>query len=108
MNILHPSIEKQFSSLNASQREAVAQTDGPLLIIAGPGSGKTLVLVVRALNILLLGKTEPDRMTLCTFTEKAAYELRDRVSQTARTLGYHEDLSQFKIDSTVKSCTLTS
>jgi DNA helicase-2/ATP-dependent DNA helicase PcrA len=94
---VHPTIEKHFSYLNASQRNAVAHTDGPLLIIAGPGSGKTLVLVIRALNILLLEKARPNEMILCTFTEKAAYELRDRVSQAARALGYTGDLSQLQI-----------
>jgi len=94
---LHPAIEEHFGYLNESQREAVALTDGPLLIIAGPGSGKTLVLVVRALNILLLETILPNEMILCTFTEKAAFELRDRVGQTARALGYIGDLSQLQI-----------
>jgi DNA helicase-2/ATP-dependent DNA helicase PcrA len=94
---LHPAIEQNYSFLNDAQREAVGHTDGPLLIIAGPGSGKTLVLVVRTLNILLQGKAEPKEIVLCTFTEKAAFELRDRVAQAARTLGYTGDLSQLQV-----------
>lgn len=94
---LHPAIEQHYPFLNEKQQEAVAHTDGPLLIIAGPGSGKTLVLVVRTLNILLQGKAEPKEIVLCTFTEKAAFELRDRVAQAARTLGYTGDLSQLQV-----------
>ena len=90
-------IEEHYSFLNDDQRQAVAHTDGPLLIIAGPGSGKTLVLVVRTLNILLQGKAEPEEIVLCTFTEKAAFELRDRVAQAARTLGYKGDLSPLQV-----------
>lgn len=95
---LHPAIEEHYSFLNEAQREAAARTDGPLLIIAGPGSGKTLVLVVRTLNLLLQEKAKPNEIVLCTFTEKAAFELRDRVSQTARTLGYTGDLSQLRVN----------
>jgi DNA helicase-2/ATP-dependent DNA helicase PcrA len=93
---LHPAILEHYPFLNDAQRRAVAHTDGPLLIIAGPGSGKTLVLVIRTLNILLQEKASPKEIVLCTFTEKAAFELRDRVSQAARTLGYTGDLSQLQ------------
>lgn len=93
---LNPLILKHFPFLNLDQQRAAASTEGPLLIIAGPGSGKTLVLVLRTLNILLEGKAEPHEIVLCTFTEKAAHELRDRVAQAARTVGYNGDLSQLQ------------
>jgi len=86
-------ILNEFPGLNPSQQDAVARTEGPLLIIAGPGSGKTLVLVVRTLNILLQGLAKPEEIVLCTFTEKAAFELRDRLSAAAKKLGYSGDLS---------------
>ncbi len=105
-NPLHASIEKNYPLINADQREAISQTEGPLLIIAGPGSGKTFVLVLRALNILISKKCQPREMVLCTFTEKAAFELRDRIQQAARTIGYTEDLSQLQV-STIHSLSNT-
>jgi DNA helicase II / ATP-dependent DNA helicase PcrA len=90
-------ILREFPELNDSQREAVSHTEGPLLVIAGPGSGKTLVLVVRALNILLQGLAQPSEVLLCTFTEKAAFEMRDRLSLAAKKLGYPGDLSELLI-----------
>jgi DNA helicase-2/ATP-dependent DNA helicase PcrA len=91
------SILREFPELNEPQREAVGETEGPLLVIAGPGSGKTLVLVVRALNILLQGFAQPREVLLCTFTEKAAFELRDRLSLAAKKLGYRGDLSELLV-----------
>ena len=83
MTIAAP-IRSKFRAMSQSQRDIVANTDGPLLVIAGPGSGKTFSLVLRTLNLLLLKKAEPRDLVICTFTEKAAFELRDRISAAAR------------------------
>ncbi len=90
-------ILREFPELNQTQREVISHTEGPLRVIAGPGSGKTLVLVVRALNILLQGLAQPQEILLCTFTEKAAFELRDRLSLTAKKLGYQGNMSDLLV-----------
>jgi DNA helicase-2/ATP-dependent DNA helicase PcrA len=77
--------------------QAVAHVNGPLLVIAGPGSGKTLVLVLRALNLLLEGHARPEEILLCTFTDKVAFELRDRLTNAAKQVGYTDDLSRLTI-----------
>lgn len=92
-----PALLKQYPELNEAQRKILSHREGPLLIIAGPGSGKTFSLVLRALNLLLLGKTLPRELVICTFTEKAAFELRDRIFAAARKVGYPEDLSELRI-----------
>lgn len=89
-----PAILEHYPRLNEAQRQIVGHSDGPLLVIAGPGSGKTFSVVLRALNLLLLGKAGPKQLVLCTFTEKAAFEMRDRLSAAARTVGYTGDLSE--------------
>ncbi|MDE3258377.1 MAG: ATP-dependent DNA helicase [Gemmatimonadota bacterium] len=96
MNIA-PAILRHFPELADSQREVVGHLDGPLLVIAGPGSGKTFSIVLRALNILLLKKAEPKEIVLCTFTEKAAFEMRDRLAAAARKVQYRGDLSELSI-----------
>ena len=90
-------ILKEYPELSDSQQEAIAHTEGPQLIIAGPGSGKTHVLVIRALNILLRGLAKPSEILLCTFTEKAAFELRDRISLAAKKLNYEGNLSDLLV-----------
>jgi DNA helicase-2/ATP-dependent DNA helicase PcrA len=89
-----PDILKQYPGLNKAQQAIVGHSDGPLLVIAGPGSGKTYSIVLRALNLLLLEKAQPKQLVLCTFTEKAAFEMRDRLATAARKVGYVGDLSE--------------
>jgi len=71
-------ILKHYPELNDTQRQIIGHIDGPLLVIAGPGSGKTYSIVLRALNLLLQEEAKPKEVVLCTFTEKAAFEMRDR------------------------------
>ena len=73
---------KNFENLNEKQKKAVLHINGPLLIIAGPGSGKTRTLVDRVLYLLNDAGAEPKNILLATFTEKASRELITRVSES--------------------------
>ncbi len=73
-----------LQNLNPEQAEAVLHNEGPLLILAGAGSGKTTVLVSRTGRLIAEKKTRPERICVLTFTNKAAIELKHRV---ARRLG---------------------
>ena len=75
-----------------------------MLVIAGPGSGKTYSIVLRALNVLLLEKAQPKQIVLCTFTEKAAFEMRDRLTTAARKVGYASDLSELTVSTIHSFC----
>lgn len=68
-----------YKQLNASQKQAVDYIDGPLLVLAGPGTGKTQLLSMRAANILQKTDTAGENILCLTFTEKAATEMRERM-----------------------------
>ena len=70
-----------FKDLNKAQKEAVKSLDGPLLIVAGAGSGKTKVLTSRIANIIKEKKAFPNQILAVTFTNKAAKEMQIRVSK---------------------------
>ncbi len=70
-----------LKSLNKAQKEAVIHLDGPLLIVAGAGSGKTKVLTTRIANIIQQKKAFPNQILAVTFTNKAAREMQTRVSK---------------------------
>lgn len=74
-------IEKVLSGLNEEQKQAVKHIEGPCYVVAGPGSGKTRVLVARAQYMILNG-ISPSNIVLFTFTNKAAKEIKERIIDT--------------------------
>ena len=91
------------------QKAIIAHEHGPLLVIAGPGSGKTHSVALLAMNLLLNQLATPSELILCTYTEKSAFEMRDRLTRIAREVKFTDvvkkDLSHMRIDTIHGICT---
>src|ERR1035437_9408703 len=74
--------KKRYATLNKAQREAVDIIDGPVMVIAGPGTGKTELLSVRTANILKKTDTLPENILCLTFTDSGANAMRERLVGT--------------------------
>lgn len=84
-----------YEQLNDLQREAVDTVDGPLLITAGPGTGKTQLLSVRAGSIVDKGKASPENILVLTYTNSAAKAMKERLAKIIGRLGYDVCVSTF-------------
>lgn len=76
-----------FGNANEAQKEAIQTTEGPLLIIAGPGTGKTFTLVKRIVYLITQKDVKPEEIMVATFTEKAAKELVTRITNELLKIG---------------------
>ena len=86
-----------YSKANNGQKEAIEAIEGPVLIIAGPGTGKTYTLVQRALNLIVNRSVKPEEIMMATFTEKAAKELVTRISNELTALNIPVNLTEMYI-----------
>jgi DNA helicase-2/ATP-dependent DNA helicase PcrA len=82
------------TTANPNQQEAITTTEGPLLIIAGPGSGKTFTLVERIVYLITQKNVAPESLLVVTFTDKAAQELTTRISNRLNEIGVRFNLNE--------------
>jgi len=87
--------DKDYKRLNEQQRLAADNIDGPLLVIAGPGTGKTQLLSTRVANILLKSDSQPQNILCLTYTESAAYEMRQRLINIIGQSAYNITISTY-------------
>ncbi len=87
--------QKAYKALNPEQKAAVDTTDGPVMVVAGPGTGKTQTTALRIANILRLTDTNPGNILALTFTESAASEMRERLTRFIGHAAYYVNVSTF-------------
>ena len=99
-----PAILRLKPEPDASQKLVIGHTEGPMLVIAGPGSGKTRSIQLRAVNLLLTRQATSGELVLCTFGRDAALQLQRRFAQSALACGVAGDLSRVCITTIHSLC----
>ncbi len=87
--------QKLYRALNPAQKQAVDTIEGPVMVVAGPGTGKTQILTLRIANILRLTDTEPDSILALTFTKSGVLSMRKRLVEMIGTAGYRVNINTF-------------
>lgn len=90
-----PKFDENYRKLNLAQKEAVDSIEGPVMVVAGPGTGKTQVLTLRIANILLKTQTNPENILALTFSESASYQMRQRLLKVIGPSAYKVEISTF-------------
>jgi len=87
--------DELYKKLNKAQKEAVDVVEGPVMVVAGPGTGKTQILTLRIANILKKTQAEPENILVLTFTESAATNIRRRLTEIIGVPAYSVSISTF-------------
>jgi DNA helicase-2/ATP-dependent DNA helicase PcrA len=87
--------DEYYKKLNKEQKEAVDTIEGPVMVIAGPGTGKTQILTLRIANILQKTDTPPEAILALTFTESGVASMRRRLAEIIGSPAYHVRISTF-------------
>lgn len=87
--------QNQYKNLNSEQKSAVDEIEGPVMVIAGPGTGKTQILSLRIAQILRKTDTPPDAILALTFTESGVYSMRERLVKIIGSAGYRVNIFTF-------------
>ncbi len=90
-----PNFQKIYSNLNEKQKEAVDAIEGPVMVVAGPGTGKTQILTARIANILLKTQVNPQNILALTFTQSGAHEMKSRLIEMIGETAYYVSISTF-------------
>ncbi len=99
-----PAILRLKPQPDASQQKVIGHMDGPMLVIAGPGSGKTGSIQLRAVNLLLTGRTKPGELVLCAFGRDSARQLQQRFTSSALACGVPGDFSWVNVTTVHSLC----
>lgn len=92
---MQETFQKLYKNLNKAQKQAVDTIDGPVMVIAGPGTGKTSILTLRIANIINKTDTAPENILALTFTESGAYAMRKKLVSIIGTPGYKVNINTF-------------
>jgi len=93
--VLKNKFKSTYKQLNLEQKKAVDAIDGPVMVIAGPGTGKTHLLTMRIANILDETDTPPEAILALTFTESAVSSMRKSLTEIIGTPAYHVKITTF-------------